>query len=66
MLGSIATLMNESRYLDVIRVDFLFGEYVKRTVIIAPEKYASSTVMPTKKTIVIIVIMLQTKEDMIL
>jgi len=33
-------------HLDVIRVDFLFGEYIKRAVIIAPEKYTSSTVMP--------------------
>jgi len=32
-------------HLDVIRVDFLFREDIKSAVIIAPEKYASSTVM---------------------
>lgn len=33
-------------HLDVIRIDFLFREDIKSTIIIAPEKYASSTVMP--------------------
>jgi len=32
-------------HLDVVRVDFLFREDIKSAVIIAPEKYASSTVM---------------------
>ena len=48
----------------MIRIDFLFREDIKSTVIIAPEKYASSTVMPTKKTIFIIVILSQTEKDM--
>ena len=43
----------------MIRVDFLFREDIKSAVIIAPEKYASSTVMSTKKMIVFIVIVPQ-------
>ena len=49
----------------MIRVDFLFRKNIESAVIIAPVKYASSTVMSTKKMIVFTFVVPQRSEIMI-